>query len=184
MLFNETTLSGAYVIELEPNIDGRGFFARTFCKREFEKNGLPTHFPQNNLSRNRSMGTLRGMHYDALPSNECKLVRCLSGSIYDVIIDLRPGSPTRWRSFDVTLTAERGTALYIPAGFAHGFLTLADEVDVHYQMGDYYRPSSARGFRYDDPFFGIRWPREPLVISERDGSYADFDPSGFDDEHT
>ena len=181
MLFKETPLSGAYAVELESHIDARGFFARTFCEREFERLGLPTRFPQCNLSRNLVSGTLRGMHFDAMPSNECKLVRCTSGSIYDVIVDLRRGSPTRWQSFGITLSDEQGTALFVPVGFAHGFMTLVDHVDVHYQMGDFYSPASARGFRYDDPFFDIRWPREPSVISERDRQYADFDPSGFDD---
>lgn len=174
MRFAETALSGAYVIELEPNVDARGFFARTFCEREFAEHGLPTRFPQCNLSRNRRLGTLRGMHFEAPPTAESKLVRCSTGAVYDVIVDLRPASATRFRWFGVELTAESGRALFIPAGFAHGFLTLADDTDVFYHMGDSYRPGSARGFRWNDPRFGITWPTAPLTMSDRDASYPDY----------
>ncbi len=182
MIFKQSPLLGAYVVELEPHVDERGFFARTFCEREFEQMGLPIHFPQSNLSRNTAKGTLRGMHYDALPSKESKIVHCVSGAIYNVIIDLRRGSLTRWQWFGVELTRETGAALFIPPGFAHGFITLADETDVFYQMGDVYRAATSRGLRYNDAFFGIGWPIEPKIISERDREYLDFDPAGFDDE--
>jgi dTDP-4-dehydrorhamnose 3,5-epimerase len=180
MRFESSELPGAYVIDLEPRADERGFFARTFCERELAEHGLPTRFPQCNLSRNRSAGTLRGMHFEALPSNESKLVRCVRGAIYDVIVDLRPSSPTRRRWLAVELTSESGRALFVPSGFAHGFLTLLDETDVLYHMGDFFRPEAARGFRYDDPFFAIKWPSAPRVISPRDAEYADFDGAGFD----
>lgn len=180
MLFQETALSGAFAIELERRLDDRGFFARTFCEREFAEHGLPVRFPQCNLSRNDREGTLRGMHYDAPPSHESKLVRCVAGAIYDVIIDLRPGSPTRFRWVGIELTEENGRALFIPPGFAHGFCTLSDRTDVFYHMGDFYRPGEARGLRWNDPFFGISWPREPSVISERDMNYPDFEPSQAD----
>jgi dTDP-4-dehydrorhamnose 3,5-epimerase len=177
MLFNESELPGAYIIDLEQHVDERGFFARAFCEREFAEHGLPTRFPQCNLSRNRARHTLRGMHYEAPPSAESKLVRCVNGAIYDVIIDLRPGSPTRLKWTSVELTAENGRALFVPAGFAHGFLTLADDTDVFYQMGDFFRAGGARGLRWNDPHFGITWPALPSVISERDAHYADFDPN-------
>ena len=177
MLFSETELKGAYVIELEPRVDERGFFARTFCERELAEHGLPSHFPQCNLSRNSKRGTLRGMHYEAGPSAESKLVRCLSGSIFDAIVDLRPSSPTRFRWTAVELSAESGRALFVPAGFGHGFLTLRDDSDVFYHMGDFYRPEAARGFRWNDPFFSIAWPESPLSIAARDASYPDFEPA-------
>jgi dTDP-4-dehydrorhamnose 3,5-epimerase len=177
MRFIETELGGAYLIEIERHVDERGFFARAFCEREFAEHGLPSHFPQCNLSRNDKRGTLRGMHYEAPPTAECKLVRCVSGAIYDVIADLRPGSPTRMKWLGVELSAESGRALFVPAGFAHGFLTLADESDVFYHMGDSFRPNSARGLRWNDAAFRISWPSAPLVISDRDANYSDFDPS-------
>jgi dTDP-4-dehydrorhamnose 3,5-epimerase len=177
MQFKETELRGAYIIELEPHLDERGFFARTFCEREFAEHGLPTRFPQSNLSRNKRRGTLRGMHYDALPSEESKLVRCVSGAIFDAIIDLRPDSPTRFRSTAAELTAESGRALFVPAGFAHGFLTLAEDSDVSYQMGSSFRPGTARGFRWNDAFFSIDWPANPATMSERDATYPDFNPN-------
>src|SRR4051812_22532092 len=165
MLFEETVLRGAFIIELEPRVDERGFFARTFCEQEFEAHGLPVRFPQSNLSRNSRKGTLRGMHYEAQPSNESKLVRCTTGAVFDVIVDLRAGSPSRFRWISVELDAKSGRALFVPAGFAHGFLTLQDHTDVTYLMGDSYRPGSARGFRFDDPLFGIRWPAQPASIA-------------------
>jgi dTDP-4-dehydrorhamnose 3,5-epimerase len=177
MRFTETKLAGAFVIELEPRLDERGFFARTFCEREFAEHGLPTRFPQCNLSRNRSRGTLRGMHYEAPPSAESKLVRCLTGAIFDVIVDLRPGSATRFAWTGVELSGETGRALFVPAGFAHGFLTLKDDSDVFYHMGDSYRPDAARGFRWDDPLFAIEWPAAPSSIAERDANYPDYEPT-------
>jgi dTDP-4-dehydrorhamnose 3,5-epimerase len=177
MQFIETELPGAYVIELELKADERGYFARSFCEQEFAAHGLPSRFPQCNLSRNDRVGTLRGMHYEAPPSSESKLVRCVSGAIYDVIVDLRAGSPTFLAWTGVELSAASGRALFVPAGFAHGFITLVDASDVLYHMGDFFRPGSARGSRWNDPQFGITWPLVPIVISERDASYPDFDPA-------
>jgi len=176
MKFIETDLSGSYVIELERRVDERGYFARSFCEREFADHGLPTRFPQCNLSRNESRGTLRGMHYEAPPSSESKLVRCVSGAIYDVIVDLRIGSDSFLAWTGVELSAANGRALFVPAGFAHGFITLADATDVLYHMGDFFREGAARGSRWNDPSFGITWPLLPIVISERDANYPDFDP--------
>jgi dTDP-4-dehydrorhamnose 3,5-epimerase len=178
MLFVESELAGAYVIDLEPNFDERGFFGRAFCEREFARRGLPKRFPQCNLSRNSKRGTLRGMHYEPLPSAESKLVRCVSGAIEDVIIDLRPSSATYSRWISVSLSRENGRAVFLPAGFAHGFITMADDTDVFYQMGDFFRPQGARGVRWNDPRFAIVWPIEPTVISERDAHYPDFRDNG------
>jgi dTDP-4-dehydrorhamnose 3,5-epimerase len=174
VIFNETGLAGAYVVELEERSDERGSFARTFCEREFAAHGLPTHFPQSNLSRNRLAGTLRGMHFQVAPHAEAKLVRPTTGAIYDVIVDLRVGSSTRLQSFGIELRASVGSALFIPEGFAHGFITLQDDTEVHYQMGALFEPAAARGFRWNDPAFSIRWPREISVIAARDASYPDF----------
>lgn len=175
MEFRETALPGAYVIELEPNPDERGFFARSFCEREFADHGLATRFVQSNVSFNRRALTLRGMHYPLAPHAEVKLVRCTAGALHDVIVDLRPDSPTRLRWLGVELSAANRRALYIPAGFAHGFLTLRDGTEVLYDMGAAYAPAFARGFRWNDPKVGIRWPAEPQVISERDRDYPDLD---------
>jgi dTDP-4-dehydrorhamnose 3,5-epimerase len=180
MLFAATELEGAHVIELEPRADERGFFARSFCEREFAEHGLPTSFPQCNLSRNLRALTLRGMHFETQPSREAKLVRCVRGAIYDVIVDLRASSATRFKWVAVELTAENGRALFVPSGFAHGFLTLADDTDVFYHMGDFYRAQASRGFRYDDKLFAIKWPAPPAVISERDTELAPFDPMALD----
>lgn len=179
MRFSPTKLAQAVVVELEQHRDERGFFARSFCEREFEAQGLPTHFPQCNLSRNDRAGTLRGMHFNAPPHEEAKLVRCVRGAIYDVIIDLRPDSPTFADWLGVELTADDGRALFVPAGFAHGFLTLAHATDVFYHMGALFQPDVARGLRYDDPAFGIRWPRDVSVVSQRDATYPDFDPKAW-----
>lgn len=175
MRFSPTELADAVVVELEQHRDERGFFARTFCEREFEAHGLPARFPQCNLSRNDHVGTLRGMHFNVPPYQEAKLVRCVRGAIYDVIIDLRPASPTYTRWVAVELSADDGRALYVPPGFAHGFLTLVDATDVFYHMGAFFQPAAARGLRYDDAAFSVRWPREVAVISERDATYPDFD---------
>lgn len=174
MIFRETELPGAFIVTLEPASDERGDFSRTFCEREFAAHGLPTRFPQHNLSRNRKRGTLRGMHYSDEAAGESKLVRCTSGAIFDVIVDIRPGSKAFGRWCGVDLTRENGTALFIPAGVAHGFLTTADETEVVYQMGDFFRPGTGRGFRWNDPAFSIAWPFEPSVIAERDATYPDF----------
>jgi dTDP-4-dehydrorhamnose 3,5-epimerase len=176
VLFIETELPGSYVVELERRDDERGYFARSFCEREFAAHGLPSRFPQCNLSHNDKLGTLRGMHYEAPPSFECKLVRCVSGAIYDAIVDLRPGSASFLKWTAVELSAANGRALFVPAGFAHGFITLVDHSDVFYHMGDFFRAGSARGSRWDDPRFAIDWPMPPRVISERDASYPDFQP--------
>jgi dTDP-4-dehydrorhamnose 3,5-epimerase len=175
MLFTQSRLLGAYLIDLEPHADERGFFARTFCEREFAAHDLPTRFPQCNLSRNTQLGTLRGMHYEVPPSSESKLVRCATGAIHDVIVDLRRESPTYLKWTSVLLSAENGRALFVPAGFAHGFLTLAADTDVFYHMGDFFRSGGARGFRWNDPEFKIAWPAQPGAISERDANYPDFD---------
>ena len=174
MRFKELELPGLCLLELSALSDERGFFARTFCVREFAEHGLTTDFPQCNLSRNTFAHTLRGLHYDALPSDESKLVRCVAGAIWDVAVDLRPDSKTLHRWIAVELTAARGEALFIPPGFAHGFLTLVDATDVFYHMGASYRPESARGARWNDALFGIQWPAAPRVISERDAGYPDF----------
>jgi dTDP-4-dehydrorhamnose 3,5-epimerase len=175
--FRQTSLPDAILIELEPHQDERGFFARTYCEREFAAAGLPTSWPQCNLSRNVHAATLRGMHYNAAPHHEAKVVRCVSGAVWDAIVDLRPESPTRLRWFGVELSAEAGNALYVPEGFAHGFVTLRDGTDVFYQMGRSFEAAAARGMRWNDPRIGIAWPMTPTTISERDGSYPDFDPT-------
>jgi dTDP-4-dehydrorhamnose 3,5-epimerase len=180
VIFTETKLRGAWVIDLEARHDERGFFARAYCEREFEAHGLPKMYPQCNISRNRKAGTLRGMHYNAAPHGEAKLIRCVRGAIYDVIVDLRAGSPTNRAWFGVELTAEEGRALFVPAGFAHGFVTLVDDSDVFYQMGDFYRAEAARGLRWNDPRLGIEWPRKPAIVADRDATYPDFDPATFD----
>jgi dTDP-4-dehydrorhamnose 3,5-epimerase len=177
MRFEETRLAGAYVIDLEPNVDERGFFARAFCEREFAERGLPTRFPQCNVSRNHRLGTLRGMHFQPSAHAEAKLVRPMSGAIYDVIVDLRETSPTFLQWIGVELSAETGRALFVPGDFAHGFLTLAPATDVFYHMSDFFRPERARGFRWNDPRFDIRWPSSPSVISARDAAYPDWDPA-------
>jgi len=174
VIFRETPLCGAFLIELDPQHDERGWFARSFCEREFAARGLPTRFPQSNLSRNRSAGTLRGMHYNSPPFAEAKLVRPARGAIFDMIVDLRPQSPTRFQSFGAELSAAEGNALFVPSGFAHGFVTLVDETDVHYQMGEFFSSGAGRGFRWDDPKFSLVWPRQPSVIAARDQSYPDY----------
>lgn len=174
MRFTELSLPGTYLIELEPQSDDRGSFSRCFAEEEFEKHGLVTRYPHSNLSRNARAGTLRGMHYAVAPSQEAKVVRCVAGAIYDVAIDVRADSPNFGRWTHAELTAENGAALYIPAGFAHGFLSLVDATDVLYLMGDVYRPETSRGFRFNDERFGVTWPFEPRVISARDAGYPDF----------
>ena len=171
MRFEETPLAGAFVIELEPHADDRGFFARAYCAREFEEHGLEPRVVQANLSYNRSKGTLRGMHYQAPPAGEAKLVRCIRGAIHDVIVDLRPDSPTYLQHVGVDLTAENRRALFVPALFAHGFQTLEDEVEVFYQVSEFYTPGAERGLRHDDPALGISWPLEVSEISDKDRSW-------------
>jgi dTDP-4-dehydrorhamnose 3,5-epimerase len=178
--FTAAPLEGAWVIDLERHADNRGSFARTFCAHEFADRGLPADFPQANLSTNTRAGTLRGMHFNREPDGEAKLVRCVAGALYDVIVDLRRGSPTRLSWYGVELSAENGRALYVPAGFAHGFVTLADESHAYYHMSDFFRPDAARGIRWDDPAVSIDWPTHPVVMSERDRTYPDIDPPTFD----
>ncbi len=168
MHFRETPIEGAFIIAPERHNDERGFFARTFCTHEFAAHGLDTTVAQCNLSHNAKRGTLRGMHYQRRPSSETKLVRCTRGAIFDAIVDLRPESPSYLTSFTVELSESNGLALYIPEMTAHGFLTLADDTDVFYQMGAVYAPEYAHGLRYDDPSIGIQW-REPVrVIAPKD----------------
>jgi dTDP-4-dehydrorhamnose 3,5-epimerase len=172
--FRPTGLDGAFLIDIERAEDTRGFFARTWCVREAARHGIETEFVQSNVSFNRKRGTLRGMHFQAHPFEEAKLIRCTRGAIHDVIVDLRDASPTRARHVAVVLSAEQRNAIFVPAGFAHGFLTLEDDTEVSYQMSAFYSPEHARGFRWNDPAIGIPWPFEPEVMSDRDRLYADF----------
>ena len=174
MIFQETELKGAYIVDIERRDDDRGFFARSWCRREFEAHGLNPHIAQCSVSFNLRKGTLRGMHFQVKPFEEAKLVRCTMGSLCDVIVDLRPDSPTFKLHRSVVLTSDNRTMLYIPEGFAHGFLTLEDETEAHYQISEFHAPDHARGFRWNDPAFGIAWPADVKVISERDRNYPDF----------
>ena len=177
MRFTETTLKGAFIIEIDPAEDERGFFARTFCERDFQDHGLVAKFAQCSISHNRHKGTLRGMHYQTAPHEEAKLVRCTQGVIYDVIVDLRRASPTFCKWIAVELSAINRRSIYISEGFAHGFLALQDECEVFYQISKPYVPEAARGVRWNDPAFGIVWPQtQRRVMSERDRSYPDFRP--------
>jgi dTDP-4-dehydrorhamnose 3,5-epimerase len=169
-----TPLADAYVVELEPLRDERGWFARTFDVEGFAAAGLDTRIAQCNTSFNARAGTLRGLHYQAEPHAEAKLVRCTRGAVFDAIVDLRPGSATYCRWFGLELRADGTDSLYVPSGFAHGFQTLEDASEVHYQMSYHYVPEAARGVRWDDPAFGIEWPAPPSTISDRDGTYPDF----------
>jgi dTDP-4-dehydrorhamnose 3,5-epimerase len=174
MNFIETKMKGAYIIEPERVEDERGFFARNWCKREFETHGLNSRLVQCNVSFNWKKGTVRGMHHQVSPAQEAKLVRCTMGAIYDVFIDLRPDSPTFKEWLSVELTAENRKMVYIPEGFSHGFLTLADSTEVFYQMSEFYAPDCTKGVRWNDPAFGIVWPEKVTVISEKDKHYPDF----------
>ena len=178
LIFTETRLKGAYLIAPEPQKDNRGFFARAWCQREFEERGLNPRVAQCSISFNYKKGTWRGMHYQVPPHEEAKLVRCTRGSICDVIVDLRPESPTFMDHLTVTLSADNRQMLYIPETFAHGFVTLEENTEVFYQMSEFYSPEDARGFRWNDPLFDIRLPLEVTVISERDRYYADFRVEG------
>ena len=174
MLFTKTKLDGAWLIEPEPISDSRGWFARTFCEREFGEHGLETRFVQHSTSQNVSRGTLRGMHFQTEPHAEIKLVRCLKGAIYDVIIDLNPGSPTycQWQGFE--LSAANMRQLYIPKGFAHGFQTLEDASEIGYLISEFYAPEASKGVRWDDPTFAIQWPLPVSVMSDKDKAWPDF----------
>jgi dTDP-4-dehydrorhamnose 3,5-epimerase len=174
MIFQETKIPGVFELHLERKMDERGFFARSWCRDEFETTGLNAHLAQCSISYNVQKGTLRGMHYQSAPYAESKLVRCTRGAIYDVALDLRADSPTFREWIGVTLTADNREMIYIPEGCAHGFLTLEDNSEVFYQISEFYRPEAARGVRWDDPAFGIVWPAEPQLLSERDRDYPDF----------
>lgn len=178
MIFTETVLKGAFVIDPEPTSDERGLFARVWCEKEFEKHGLPPRWVQSSISVNRRKGTLRGMHYQAHPHEEVKLVRCTAGAIYDVIVDLRPSSPTYGQHVGLMLTADNYRSLYIPKQFAHGFLTLQDNSEVSYLMSEFYAPSSARGIRWDDPLLRIEWPEPVVVMAEKDKLWPQFNVNG------
>ncbi|RUR84986.1 dTDP-4-dehydrorhamnose 3,5-epimerase [Chlorogloeopsis fritschii PCC 9212] len=171
MIFTKTNLKDAYIIDLDEKHDHRGFFARTFCAQEFEAHGLKPTVAQCNLSFNHKKGTLRGMHYQIPPAAETKVIRCIQGAIYDVIIDMRPESPTFLQHIGIELTAENRRALYVPEMFAHGYQALTDGAEVLYQVGEFYTPGYERGLRYDDPFFNIEWPLEVTEISEKDRNW-------------
>lgn len=171
MLFHETKLAGAYVIDTERRRDERGFFTRTWCRQEFGDLGLELDFVQQNLSVNPVRGTLRGMHYQASPHGEAKLIRCSRGAILDVIIDVRPSSPTFRQWIGVELKAQQYRMLYVPKGFAHGFQTLVADSEVTYLVSQYYKPDAGRGVRYDDPAIGVRWPLPVTRISQQDRSW-------------
>jgi dTDP-4-dehydrorhamnose 3,5-epimerase len=177
MLFTETPLAGAYLVDLEKRGDERGFFARAFCEKEFGALKLATRFVQANDSLSAQRGTLRGMHYQLAPRAETKLVRCIRGALYDVILDLRRGSPTFGESFGAELSAENRRMMYVPRGFAHGFITLADDTEAFYLVDEFYGPEQERGIRWDDPRFAIRWPLAPAVLSDKDRRHRDFDPA-------
>ncbi len=174
MKFEKTRLDGAWIIDVNKVEDDRGFFARTFCQNEFLEHGLNPRVAQCNVSYNKKKGTFRGMHLQVSPFQEAKLVRCTSGAIYDVIIDLRPESGTYLQHLGVVLSAEDQRMLYIPEGFAHGFLTLEADTNIFYQMSEFHAPEQARGFRWNDPAFAITLPSDITVISERDRNYSDF----------
>lgn len=177
MIFTETPLEGAYIINLEKRGDDRGFFARVFCEREFSAHALVTRYVQVNNSLSGQKGTLRGMHYQLAPKAETKLVRCIKGSLYDVILDLRPGSPTFGRSFGAELSASNRTMMYVPKGFAHGFITLSDDCEAFYFVDEFYAPEAERIVRWNDPAFAIQWPAAPAVLSDKDAKAPDFSPA-------
>jgi dTDP-4-dehydrorhamnose 3,5-epimerase len=177
MLFTETPLSGAYLIDLKKLGDERGFFARAFCENEFGEHGLIKHFCQVNNSLSAERGTLRGMHYQMAPKAETKVVRCIRGELYDQILDLRKDSPTFGKSFGAELTAENRCMMYVPKGFAHGFLTLTDNTEAFYFVDEFYAPTYERCIRFNDPKFNLSWPTPPKIVSDKDRNQADFDPA-------
>jgi dTDP-4-dehydrorhamnose 3,5-epimerase len=176
VIFEPLAIEGAWKVRLAPISDERGFFARTFCADAFEQRGLPRIFEQSSISRNGRRGTIRGMHYQAFPHAEAKLVRCVRGAIFDVIVDIRDESPTRCQWVGVGLDANGGDALYIAPGLAHGFQTLADDTDVLYQITPPFVPGHGAGVRWNDPAFGIEWPLPDPILSDRDANYADWMP--------
>jgi dTDP-4-dehydrorhamnose 3,5-epimerase len=174
MIFTETPLAGAYTIALEPREDERGFFARAFCQNELAAQGLETTIAQANMSYNFKRGTLRGMHYQVPPHSEVKMVRCIAGAIYDVIVDLRPDSPTHLKWYGVELSAGNRTMLYVPKGFGHGYQALTDHTEVLYMVTEFYAPGAERGMRWDDPAIGIRWPIPNPILSPKDAAHPDY----------
>ena len=178
MIFTPLELEGAYLVELDTREDERGFFARAWCREEFEAHGLNSDVVQCNLAFSHERGTRRGMHVQREPHEEAKLIRCTRGAIFDVIVDLRSDSPTHARWLGVELTADNRRALYVPEGFAHGYLTLVDESETLYQVSEAYAPAAEAGVRWDDPSFGIVWPQtERRIISEKDRAWPDYDPA-------
>lgn len=177
MKFTETPLAGAYLIDLEKRGDERGFFARVFCENEFGELDLAKHFVQVNNSLSADRGTLRGMHYQLGEDAETKVVRCIHGSLWDCIVDLRPDSKTFGQWFGAELSAENRRMMYCPKGFAHGFLTLTDDAEAFYFTDAFYAPDAERGVRWNDPKFNIEWPGEPIVMSDKDKGWPDFDPT-------
>ncbi len=171
MKFEPTPLKDAWVVTQEPHGDERGYFARAYCQKEFETHGLPPTFVQCNTSFSRDVGTLRGLHYQIDPAPETKFMRCVRGAMYDVIVDMRPDSPTYLRHFGIELTAENGKMLFVPDNFAHGFLTLAPNTQAYYLVGGFYVPGCERGVRYNDPKLGIEWPIEPGTVSDKDRNW-------------
>lgn len=184
MIFTETVLGGVFLIDPEPIRDERGMFMRTWCQREFEAHGLAVNWVQSSISVNTSRGTLRGLHYQAVPNEEVKLVRCVSGAIYDVIVDLRPTSPTYCEYVGIKLSADNGQAVYIPEKCAHGFLTLEPNSTVSYHMSEFYAPSSSRGFRWDDSAFKIGWPEPILIMSGKDRAWPAFTENGVENHES
>jgi dTDP-4-dehydrorhamnose 3,5-epimerase len=174
MKFDTCALPGAFIIRLEPHQDERGFLARSFCRHEFEQHGLVSDVAQCNISYNARRGTLRGIHFQRAPHEETKLVRCIRGAIYDIIVDIRPASRTFRKWVSIELSAENRVALYVPAGFGHGFQTLEDDTEVFYQMSTFYEPTAAAGVRWNDPAFGVEWPIGEPFISDRDRGYPDW----------
>ena len=175
MKFQETKVKGAFVIEPEPFEDDRGYFNRAFCAREFEQAGLLTNIVQANMAGSRDKGTLRGMHYQVSPYEETKIFRCIKGAVFDVVLDVRPDSPSYGEWYGVELTPENRKMLYVPGGCAHGYLTLKDNTEVYYLVSEYYQPDAERGIRWNDPRFNIEWPlTENLTLSDKDKAWPDY----------
>jgi dTDP-4-dehydrorhamnose 3,5-epimerase len=174
MIFTETKLRGAFVVEVKKLADERGFFGRSYCANEFGEHGLSQNMVQANVSYNIRAGTLRGMHYQVAPHQEAKLIRCTRGALYDVIVDLRPNSPTYKQWFGIELSADGYSMLYVPEDFAHGFVTLVDNTEATYQVSQFYTPGAERGLRWNDPAIGIEWPVTPAVISAKDANWPDY----------
>ncbi|MCA0929569.1 dTDP-4-dehydrorhamnose 3,5-epimerase [Ruegeria profundi] len=171
MIFTETHLRGAYLVDLQEISDDRGFFARAFCANEFEKHGLKPAIAQINLSFNEKKGTMRGLHYQQAPATEAKFMRCISGAIYDVIVDMRPDSDTYLQHFGIELSVENRRALYVPEMFAHGYLALTDGAQAYYSASEFYTPGVEQGLRYNDPALGIQWPQPVTIVSEKDAGW-------------